>query len=515
MSDSRPSPSVTASNDAQPPRVIGGLGAFSVVAGSMIGVGIFIFLDEIARGTGSLPLFFGMILLGGFFAFCGSVACGELGAMMPRAGGDYVFQRAAYGRSIAFASGWVLFAAIFAGSNAALSVAVFQYEIGPLLGVDMTAAVLGPITGAQLGAIGLLVLFGGLNDLGASMSARAQTLMTITPIAAMAVLALVIIIVQPTPVAPLTGDELGTLPATVSLAGLATGFLAVNFIFSGWINIIYVASEVKDPGKTIPRSMTSATAVVTLLYVLVATAFVIVLGFEGVASSGSPALGFDAGTRAANALGATTMAPVVLLVISVAILTSVNATVMAAARVGYAMAKDGAFWRPVGVLSGARQVPRRSLWLQILISSAIVLTGTAEAIAEMTSLAMFVTGSLTVAAVFVLRKKMADAPRPYRATGYPVLPAIYLLLAVLAVLAKVDAASGEEGLAAWYPLIGVGILGVTWVGHLLYLRFVKSAAVVALGFIVGGVVFESMTAPGPQARALTPVAPAVVGAPAP
>ncbi|MCC6623431.1 MAG: amino acid permease [Deltaproteobacteria bacterium] len=512
MSDSRPASSVTKGpeHEVEPPRVIGGLGAFSLVAGSMIGVGVFIFLDEIARGTGSVPMFFGMLLLGGFFAVCGAAACGELGAMMPRAGGDYVFQRAAYGRSIAFASGWVLFAAIFAGSNAALSVAVFQYELGPLFGVDMNAAVLGPITGAQLGAIGLLVLLAGLNDLGASMSSRAQTILTLTPILAMALLAVAIIIIQPTPAAPLTGDELGQIPATLSLAGLATGFLAVNFIFSGWINIIYVAAEVKDPGRNVPRSMFSATAVVTLLYILVATAFLIVLGFDGVASSGSPALGFDAGTRTANALGVSWAAPVVLIVITFAIVTSVNATVMAGARVGYAMAKDGAFWRPVGVLSGKRQVPRRSLWLQTFISCLIVLTGTAEAIAEMTSLAMFVTGSLTVAAVYVLRKKMPEAPRPYKATGYPVLPAIYILLAVLAILAKVDDARAKEGLGAWYPLIGVGILGVTWVGHLLYLRYWKSAAVVAVGFIASGIAFDSMTGPTPQARALTPVVPAMI-----
>lgn len=486
------------------PRVIGGLGAFSIVAGSMIGVGIFIFSDEIARGTGSIPLFFGMLLLGGFFAASGSAACGELGAMMPRAGGDYVFQREAYGRSVAFASGWVLFAAIFAGSTATLAIAVCQYEVGPLLGIDiptMMTPVLGPFNPAQLGAIGLILLFTLLNDLGTSMSARAQTILTLAPIGLMVALGLYVLIVQPPVVNAPTGGELAELPKALTLSGLATAFLAVNFIFSGWINIIYVASEVKEPGRNIPRSMMTATVAVTLLYILLGAMFIAVLGLDGTASSGSPALGFDAGTRVANAIGAGWLGPVVLVIITLAILTSVNATIMAAPRVGYAMAKDGAFWKPMGKLSKGG-VPRRALWFHAAIASLIVLTGTAEAIGEMTSLAMFVTGSLTVAAMYVLRRKQPTLPRPYRARLW--MPALYLLLAVFAISAKLGEAVAKPGVDAWYPLIGLGILAVTWVGHLIYLRRWKSAAVVGVGFLLGGALFDSATRPPTLAHAGIP-----------
>lgn len=487
------------------PRVIGPLSAFSIVAGSMIGVGIFIFSDDIAAGVGSIPLFFGMILLGGFFSWSGAVACGELGAMMPKAGGDYTFQRAAYGPSIAFASGWVLFAAIFAGSVATLAVAVCQYELGPLFGYsipEMLAPVLGPFNMAQVWAVGLILLFTVLNDLGTHLSARAQTLLTIAPIALMILLGLYALLVRPEVVHPPTGDELATLPTTLTLSGLASAFLAVNFIFSGWINIIYVAAEVKEPGKNIPRSMTSATAVVTLMYIILGATFIAVLGLAGTASSGSPDLGFDAGTRVANALGAKWLAPVVLVVITVAIVTSINATVMAGARVGYAMARSGAFWAPIGKLSGKRQTPRRALWFGTVIALLIVLTGTAEAIGEMTSLAMFVTGSLTVGAMYVLRKKRPEMPRPYRANT--LLPAIYILLALCAIAAKLAVAvdkKGEDELAAWYPLIGVGILAVTWVGHLLYSRKWKQAAVVGLSFLVGGLAFADAAGTQTSARA--------------
>lgn len=501
---SQTAPAAPASHE-EVPRVIGPLAAFSIVAGSMIGVGIFIFSDEIAGGTGTIPLFFGMLLLGGFFAMSGSVACGELGAMMPRAGGDYVFQREAYGRSIAFASGWVLFAAIFAGSNATLAIAVCQFEIGPLLGYsipEMLTPVFGPFNPAQLGAIGIIIAFTIVNDIGTALSARAQTLLTLAPIALMVGLGLFALIAQPDVVKPPIGDELAKLPDALTLGGLATAFLAVNFIFSGWINIIYVAAEVKDPGRNIPRSMVSATGVVTLLYVIMGATFIAILGIEGTASSGSPELGFDAGTRVANALGAGWLAPVVLIVITLAILTSVNATILAAARVGFAMAKDGAFWGSMAKLSGG--VPRRALWFQALLGCLIVMTGTAETIGEMTSLAMFVTGSLTVAAMYVLRARRPELPRPYRAPTW--MPALYLLLAILAICAKLWEALAKPGVDAWYPLIGVAILAVTWVGHLVYLRRWKSAAVVGVGFLLGGALFQGATRPPHEARAAAPAA---------
>lgn len=496
-----PEPETTSSTHEEPRRVIGGLDAFSIVAGSMIGVGIFIFSDDIARGMGSTSGFFAMLLLGGLFAISGAVACGELGAMLPKAGGDYVFQREAYGPSIAFASGWVLFAAIFAGSTATLAIAVCQYEIGPLLGLDiptMLTPVFGPFNPAQLGAIGLILLFTALNDLGTSLSAKTQTVMTLAPIALMVALGGYILIAQPAVVVAPTGDELGKLPDTLTFAGLASAFLAVNFIFSGWINIIYVAAEVKDPGKNIPRSMVSSSVAVTLLYMLMGGMFIAVLGIAGVASGGSPVLGFDAGTRVANAIGAAWLGPVVLVIITLAILTSVNATILAAGRVGYAMSKGGAFWKPMAKLS-AQGVPRRALWFHAIIACLIVLTGTADAIGEMTSLAMFVTGSLTVMSMYVLRRKLPHLARPYRASS--VLPALYVALALFAIGAKLVEAVDKQGIAAWYPLIGVGILAVTWVGHLVYLRRWKSAAIVGVGFILGGTLFDSATRPPAQARA--------------
>jgi len=490
-------PSSSPSSDAnadETPRVIGPLAAFSVVAGSMIGVGIFIFTPEIAREMGSIGGFFGMLLLGGLFAYAGSVACGELGAMMPRAGGDYVFQREALGPSVAFGSGWVLFAAIFAGSTALMSIAVFQYDVGPLLGVDLGAELAIGLTGAQILAIALIVALTVLNTLGTNVSAVAQTVLTLLPIALLVALALWVFIASPPILKP---PAPGTLAPGLTIGGFAAGFLAVNFIFSGWINIIYVASEVKDPGRNIPRAMTLGTLAVTVLYILLGLLFVQVLGIAGIAGT------YETGTATASALGSEVLGKVVLVVITVAIITSINATILAAGRVGYAMGRAGAFVKSMGVLSPRRKTPTRALWAHAAIAAVIVFSGSAEAIGKMTSMAMFVTGGLTVTSLFVLRAKRPDLPRPYRAFLYPFLPALYVVLAVFAVSVMTHDAITKNTIKEWYPLIGLGILCVTWIGHLVYRRAWKNAAVVVVVFLSGASALRAVPDPILSARART------------
>ncbi len=486
MSDAPPTPAVS---ESEPPRVIGGLAGFAVVAGSMLGVGIFLFPSKVAFAVDDAAVFFALWVLGGVFALAGSVACGELGGMLPRAGGDYVFQREAFGRSMAFASGWVLFAAIFAGSIASMSVAVFQYQVSSLIGVDLTQPLSRglPFSAAQLMAIGLIVLLTALNDAGTRVSARAQVVLTLAPITALVLLAAWALTAAPAAAAAPPVAKSGATELT--LGGLAAGFLFVNFAFSGWINIIYVSGEVRDPGKNIPRSMISATVGVTTLYLMLCGAFIAVLGFEGLAGLGWT----DAGTAVAQAVGSHLLGTLVLVTIAVAIITSVNATVLSSARVAYAMGKDGAFWRGAAKLSGARKVPRRALWIQAGLSSIIVLSGTFEDIIEMTSVAMFITGSLTVLSLFALRRTRPDLPRPYRATGYPWLPALYVTLALAAIAAKIWQATRPDADNALFPLIGVAVLLLTWVGHLLYSRRTKAAAGIAAGALGTGLLLRQLS----------------------
>lgn len=474
--------------ETETPRVIGPVAGFAIVAGSMLGVGIFLFPGKVAFEIPGVWLFFLLWLLGGLFALAGSVACGELGAMMPKAGGDYVFQREAFGPSMAFASGWVLFVAIFCGSIASMSVAVFQYQVSSLAGTDLTRPIDGTwISWAQILAIALIVVVTVVNHIGTRVSAVVMVLMTLAPITALTLLSLYVLGAAPEPVVVPPPEKSGA--ATLGVAGLAAGFLYVNFAFSGWINIIYVASEVKDPSRNIPRSMISASVGVTALYLLMCAAFISVLGFTGLSALGWT----DAGTGMARALGSSTLATAVLVLIAVAIVTSVNATVLSSARVAFAMGRDGAFWRGAARLGGKRMVPRKALWTQAALASALVLTGTFEEIVKMTSIAMFVTGTLTVLSMFVLRRTRPDEPRPYRATLYPVLPGLYVAFSLFAIGASIWQAVKAGGADTWYPLIGVALLAVTFVSHLLYRKKFIQAAGAGGVFLTAGIILHQLT----------------------
>jgi APA family basic amino acid/polyamine antiporter len=443
-----------------PARVLGGLAAFSIVAGSMLGVGIFLFPGQIALGVGSSTAFLLLWLVGGAMALSGAVACGELGAMLPRAGGDYVFQREAFGASLAFASGWVLFAAVFCGSIASLAVAVFQYQLSALSGLALGEWI-GPLglTATQLLAGASIVAVTALNAAGARPSARLQTAATLIPISALTVIAVSALLFA-APEAPAIAAAAGASDA--GTAGLTKGFLFVYFAYAGWPNIIYVAGEVRDPGVNIPRSMLLAVGAVTGLYLLLCSSFLQVLGLGGLAALGREWI--DAGTGLARALGSEPLEKAILVAIAIAIVTSINATILGGSRVAYAMAADGAFWSGAAALD-RRGVPARALWLQCGLALVYVATGTFDAIIEMTSLAMLVTGGLTVASLFVLRRSQPDAARPYRAAGYPWLPAFYLVLVAVVFATKAQSAAASDEPAASLPFVGLAILALAYAAH--------------------------------------------------
>ncbi len=447
---------------AEPLRVIRGLGAFAIVAGSMLGIGIFLSPSIVAAQTSSEPVFYLLWLLGGLSALAGGVACAELGTMMPRAGGDYVYQYEAFGPSVAFASGWVLFAAIFCGSIATLAVGLCTYQLPVLLGIDLSWSVVElpwgrELSAAEVAAILVIPALTGLNATGARTSARTQSLLTLVPIVLLAGMAIYAI---------LQGGEAGNLGVVSaeadsragSLQGFVVAYMAVYFAYSGWINIIYVAGEVSEPERNIPRSLIWGTVGVTALYLLICVGFLRVLGLDGLREAG------EAGTATAGILAGAPGRIAITTLIAIALLASLNGTVLGGARIAYAMAQRGAMWPLMGTVDETRRVPQRALWVQSVLACLLVLSGKFEQLYTMVSLAMVVTGTLTVASVFVLRRTRPETPRPYRANLYPLLPAFYIVssLGVIAVMVG-SAVSGEPD--AWYPLLGLGLLVLIFVGH--------------------------------------------------
>lgn len=452
-------------------RVIGGWAATSVVVGSMVGIGVFLAPPVVAAHVPSTLGFVLVWLAGGLTALAGAVAIAELGTMMPHAGGDYVFVREAFGPSVSFAAGWVLFGPVFAGSIAAIASALCHHQIPALLQaaatglgltvtVDLSASVPGlpfALPWARVLAAGLVLAVTAANVLGTRLSAGLQGLLTGTAIACLLVLAIAGLV---------TGVVGSASPAASSvewsLSGIVQAYLPVYFAYSGWNALVYVAGEVREPGRTLPRALFGGTTLVTALYLLLVTAFVLVFGLVGLRDVG------EAGSALALHLGGPSLAVVVAGVLLLALLGALNGSVLGGARVAYAMARSGAFWSGAAHLGG-RGVPTRALWIQALLAVVFALTGTFEQVLALAGLAMQLTGTLGVASLFVLRWKAPARERPYRATGYPYVPALYLAVSgtVMAVVAV--GSVRESGLGARLPFLGLVAFAVAWVFHRLRL----------------------------------------------
>ena len=463
-------------------RAIGPIAGVAIVAGSMLGVGIFLVPAEVAQEIHSLKLFLGLWVFGGLIAFSGAVAYAELGTMFPKAGGDYVYLRETFGVSASFAAGWLLFAGVFAGSIATMSVAVCQYQLPvlltPFFDVDLSQPVLTveilalSISGTQLAAVGLVLVLTLINIAGLRPSTTMQTLATAVPVLAFALFALFAIAMSPHGSAtPYTGSE---VTSNSLVSSLTTAFLAIYFAYAGWNAIAYVGGEVASPEKNIPRSLLGGTVLITFLYLIMCTAFLAVLGLGGLQSA------FEAGTASAVAVVGSKAEPIVAGLIGIALLGSLNGTVLGGGRVGFAMAKDGAL-PPVLSHVGARsRVPGRALWAQALVAAVLICTGTFETLLEFTSIAMLVLGALTITALFVLRVTRPERRRPYRASGYPWTPAISLVasigivsITIWGVLFPSEISPNEPPIERWFPVLGLVFFLIVFAVHALFFQRAK------------------------------------------
>lgn len=438
-------------------RVITKWGAMAVTVGSMLGVGIFLTPPLVARAVGSAPAFLLVWLVGGLVAMAGATVYGELGAMFPRAGGDYVYIREAFGDHVSFASGIILFVGIFGGSIAAMAVALCQYQLHGLLSATLDihwmTAELGPIHGAQLAGAGVVVALTGLNVLGAKSSTRFQLIATVVPIGLVLTGVVLALLAD--------GETTEVRAVTASTRGLATASAGVYFAYAGWNGAAYVAGEIEEPGKNLPMALLGGTGIITLTYGLACAGFVALLGLQGVRDS------FEVGSTAARSLGGPGAELIVAVLILVALLGSVNATVLGGARIVRAMAGSG---NMPSCLGGRAYVPTRGLWLQCGVAAVLIFSGTFESLIEMTSITMVLLSGLATIALFRLRVRLPVTDRPYRACGYPVVPGLFLsfciamiAVALWEVVAPVDTEIPLR--IRLLPLVGVVAFGGMLLGR--------------------------------------------------
>ncbi len=434
---------------------IGLLDASMIVIGSMIGSGIFIVSADVSRNLGSPGYLLLAWVITGIITLISALSYGELAGMMPNAGGQYVYLREAYNPLVGFLFGWTTFFVIETGTIAAVAVAFAKYT-GVLLpdwiGTEHT---LGYFNTQQLLAIGLIILLTFVNIRGVRNAKFLQLIFTMTKIGALLGLAVLGIIVglNPqkgvwdinaidfwTPV-KLSLDETNKIIDQTYLSGIglwsAIGLALIGPLFSSsaWNNVTYIAGEMKNPKRDIPLSLLYGTLTVSALYILANIAYLMLLPLKGEPqASDTLARGimFAANDRVGTAAAEMIFGKIAVIIMAVFIMISTfgcnNGIILSGARVYYAMAKDGLFFKKAGEIN-KNGVPGVSLIIQCVWASLLCLSGTYSDLLDYTVFSILVFYILTIAGVFILRKKQPDAPRPYKAFGYPIIPAIYLVFA--------------------------------------------------------------------------------------
>ena len=474
----RQPPSTTRATDwaihtVQDKEFVKGLGLTSatmLVMGSMIGSGIFIVSAEIAREVGSPALLIGAWLITGFLTIVGALSYGELAAMMPRAGGQYVYLRESLGPLWGFLYGWTLFLVIQTGTIAAVGVAC-----GKFLGVFWPAIssshwilhfwkvptiMVGPIAlgGMDVGlntqnlvAIIVVVVLSVINIFGVRTGALIQNIFTSAKVAALLGLVLFGIFLgrNAQAIASNFGANfwknagLGTLHdvgggvLVSTLTVLAIAQVGSLFSADAWNNVTFTAGEVKNPQRNLPLSLALGTGVVIALYIACNFIYLSTLSLWGTPTGATIAqrgIQFATEDRVATAVLTQMFGAAGGYLMAAAIMISgfgcCNGLILAGARVYYAMAKDGLFFRNVARLHPEYKTPAVSLMVQMVWTAILCLSGTYNDLLNYVIFAVLVFYILTIFGLFVLRRTHADAERPYRAIGYPVLPAIYIVLAL-------------------------------------------------------------------------------------
>ena len=417
--------------------------ATMIVAGSMIGSGIFIVSADITRNVGSAGWLIAVWLITGFMTLTAALSYGELSAMFPKAGGQYVYLKEAFNPLAGFLYGWSFFAVIQTATIAAVGVAFSKFlaYIVPGLGPENMLADLGfmKINAGQLVAIVLIILLTYINTKGVKSGKIIQS--TFTVVKLVSLLGLIIFGFLLAAKAgtwdanwadawkmkslDANGNIIGGVAGTAILGAIAASMVGSIFSSDAWNNVTFIAGEVKNPKRNIGLSLFFGTLIVTIIYVLANLMYVSVLPLQEIASAPQDRVAVAASKAIFGNIGTY----VIAIMIMISTFGCNNGLILAGARVYYTMAKDGLFFKKTGTLNN-HDVPEFALWIQCLVASLLCLSGKYGDLLDMISFVVVLFYALTIAGIFILRKKNPEAERPYKAFGYPLLPAMYIVMAL-------------------------------------------------------------------------------------
>lgn len=423
-------------------RELGLLDGTMLVVGSMIGSGIFIVSADIARQVGSAGWLILIWVLTGVITVIAAVSYGELSAMYPKAGGQYVYLKEAYNKLIAFLYGWSFFAVIQTGTIAAVGVAfskfaAYLYEPFSDQNILMTLAGF-QLNAAQLVSIVTIIILTYINSRGVKDGKILQTFLTIIKI--LSLLGLVaggFFFGANTAVWDANWSDAWNTRAfdaangswisiggTALLSGIAAAMVGSLFSSDAWVGVTFIAGEIRKPERNVGLSLFLGTFIVSVIYILANLMYVAVMPLQEIATAKSDRVAVDA----AQYIFGDTGTIIIAVMIMISTFACNNGLIMAGARVYYTMAGDGLFFKKASRLN-ASGVPGWALWFQCIWASVLCLTGKYGDLLDYVMIIVIIFYILTIAGIFILRKKQPDTVRPYKAFGYPVLPVIYILFA--------------------------------------------------------------------------------------
>ena len=420
-------------------RVLSLLDATMINAGGIIGSGIFMVPATVAMFTGSSSLFFMVWIAGGIVSLFGALSVAELGAAMPRAGGQYVYLSEAYGPVWGYLYGWSAVAVINTASIAAVGVAFSEY-----------LRFFFPITDVSIKGIAVvtIVLLTIINILDVKSGARFQNLFTISKLGAIfgiIILGLVMEGGSNQNLSPFFSDQ--SFTKLVGPLGLA--MVSVLWTFDGWIFITYVAGEVKNPGRNIPLSLIFSMLIVVSIYLILNYVLIYTLGFTGM--NGSDLVVSDAASVFLGNKGAA----IVTLIILISLIGANNGQVLTSARINYAMAKDKLFFNQASQIHPKFKSPSNALIIQCVWACLLTFTGTFNQLITYIIFASWIFYGMSAGAVIILRNKKPDMERPYKTPLYPWIPIIFILFAIFLTINTIIEAPRDAAIGAGIILAGL------------------------------------------------------------
>jgi basic amino acid/polyamine antiporter, APA family len=434
-------------------RRLGPFDAAAIIVANVIGGGILFYPPQVAASSPAAIPFLATFVVGGLLAFTGAMGYAELAALRPRAGGEYVYLRDAYGRLAGFLTGWTSFVAGFSGAAAANAMILVVYLDRFIHGVANTTPFFVipipylPMTFSRqtLMAIAVIIIISIVHVRGVGPGRVVSNVLTTLKISAF-----IVFIALGLAIGAGTSANLQGSAGAVTATGWLFALVPVMFMYSGWNAAAYMAEEVRNPGRNLPLALAMGTAAVVAIYLLLNVLFLYVMPIGELATVKGSVMDVVAdrllGPRAGNVIGVISI---------VSLLASTNAYTFAGPRVYFAMARDGVFFPAAARIHPKYKTPFVSIWAQAAFAIVLVLTGSLDSLGNYVGFAITLFLGVAVAAVFVLRAREPQAPRPFKVVGYPWTPAIYVIVSALIVVNAFYSAPRVTGVGTLIILAGI------------------------------------------------------------